>query len=132
MDLQKKGGKGKGRSCAIASDPADSDSLPVCSWCKVPQKRNSKVQQLLGRYHDLYLETLGRCPVGFAPSGGATFSALLKEADEQDIRTAVSNFFESTDPWIVEHSYPITKLRSDFNALREHPIRGPKHKEALW
>jgi len=96
----------------------------TCSWCIKPKPDTEGVQYLLQQWHDRYRRATGRCPVGFASSAGAVFKSLLREVGESEILRAVDNYLASTDAWIVEHAYPVTKLRSDFNALRDHPI-GP-------
>jgi len=94
-----------------------------CSWCRTTRADDTTVvQDLMRLYHDRFKGTLGRCPVAFEARAGKVLATLLKRVDGREIGIAISHLFRSTDVWIVEHAYPVTKLLTDFDVLRERPL----------
>lgn len=116
---QKQSTEQKGHA-AVAATPTPGPK--PCSWCKPKPGSETPIQGLMRCYHDQFKQTTGSCPVAFEAKAGEVFRRLLKHAEPDVIVTVIGNLFASTDEWIVEHAYPPTKLQSDFNALRAHPI----------
>lgn len=87
-----------------------------------------KVRELVAKYLQGLTAKLGERPVNFSfGAAGKIFKSALRDHSAEEIEKRLTDWFQSTDPFVTQNGYSLTLFASRFNLLKGGPIHAAKN-----